>query len=136
MQLTWLVLLPPLLVIALAFITHRVLFALCTGIMAGAMIAGSFSPLESARILYQNIIAQFDIANIYTFGFLLSLGALITLISYTGGTIAYGRIIKKRLTNARNAETASMLLSFCFAIDDFFSILTVGSIMKPVTDTF
>ncbi|HEX2977778.1 MAG TPA: Na+/H+ antiporter NhaC family protein [Candidatus Babeliales bacterium] len=136
MQLNWLVLLPPLLVIALAFITHRVLFALCMGILSGAVIAGSFSPVESMRILYQNVIAQFDIANIYTFGFLLSLGALITLISYTGGTIAYGRIIKKRLTNPRNAETASMLLSFCFAIDDFFSILTVGSIMKPVTDTF
>jgi Na+/H+ antiporter NhaC len=136
MSTNWLVLLPPLIVIALAFITQRVLFALVMGILSGALIASKFSLSFAAQIIFSSLKAQFDPANLYTFGFLIFLGALITLISVTGGTQAYGAIIKKRLTNARNAQTASILLSFCFAIDDFFSILTVGSIMKPVTDSF
>ncbi len=136
MQLSWLVLLPPVLVIALAFITHRVLLALSIGIITGSAIVADFSLYQTALIIAQNIQAQFELANLYTFGFLLILGALITLMGHTGGTIAYGKLIKKRLTSGSTTETASVLLSFCFAIDDFFSILTVGSIMKPVTDSF
>jgi tetracycline resistance efflux pump len=79
---------------------------------------------------------QFEPGNLYTFGFLLILGVLITLMSHTGGTAAYGRLIKKKLTDPKLAQTASIGLSLCFGIDDFFSILTVGSIMRPVTDSF
>ena len=136
MQTDWLVLLPPFLVIALAFLTHRVLLSLILGIIAGALIVSNFSIIGAVQILSKTTCAQFDPSNLYTFGFLLVLGSLISLISLTGGTLAYGALIKKRLLNARMAESASVLLSFCFAIDDFFSILTVGSIMKPVTDTF
>ncbi|OQA36234.1 MAG: Na+/H+ antiporter family protein [Candidatus Dependentiae bacterium ADurb.Bin331] len=136
MQVSWLVLIPPVLVIALAFITHRVLLALAIGIVIGAAIVANFSLYQTIAIIAHNIQAQFELANMYTFGFLLLLGALITLMGHTGGTIAYGKLIKKRLTSAKTSETASVLLSFCFAIDDFFSILTVGSIMKPVTDSF
>lgn len=133
---SWLVLLPPIIVITLSFITRKVVPSLLAGIILAALIVADFAPVKTLWIVLNRFWDQIERQNLYTFGFLILLGALITIMSHTGGTAAYGRMIRKRLKNKKTAETASLGLSLIFAIDDFFSILTVGSIMKPVTDSF
>ncbi len=69
-------------------------------------------------------------------GFAFVLGAIIALMNYTGGACALGRLITKKLKNARDAQTASLLLSLFVCVDDYLSSLTVGCIMQPLTDKF
>src|SRR5262249_44330539 len=61
---------------------------------------------------------------------------IISLISATGGINAYGRFIRPYIHNARNAESASLILSLLLFIDDYLSNLTTGSVMRPITDQF
>ncbi len=133
---SWIVLMPTVIVLAVAFITKKVLPALFIGIVIAAFIVADFAPLETIRIVFYNVIEQFDSSNIYMFSFLIILGSLITMMSHTGGTAAYAKLIKKRLHTTKKVEMASLCLSICFAIDEYFSILTVGSIMKSITDSF
>ena len=70
------------------------------------------------------------------FIFLIILGTIISLISYTGGINAYGRFIRPYIHNARSAESASLILSLLLFIDDYLSNLTTGSVMRPITDQF
>jgi Na+/H+ antiporter NhaC len=136
MQNTWLVIFPPIFVLGLTFFTRNVIFSLIAGILMAGLIVANFGLMQALETTSIRFIEQFEPSNLYTFGFLLILGTLITLMTHTGGTAAYGRLIRRKLTDPRLAETASIGLSFCFGIDDFFSILTVGSIMRPVTDSF
>lgn len=133
---SWLVLLPTLIVLAIAFITKKVVPALFTGIIVAALIVSDFSLTKTLDVLWTNIAYQIDPSNFYMFGFLIILGSLITMMGTTGGTSAYGNLIKNKIHTAKNIEFTSLFLSLCFAIDEYFNILTVGSIMKPVTDSF
>jgi tetracycline resistance efflux pump len=137
MQNSWIVLVPPILVLALAVITKRVLSSLFIGIVTAGLIVSQFSLLKTLSLLIARFWQQvYDATNFYTFSFLLILGILITLMANSGGTAAYGKLIKKLLRTARSAKLSSIVLSLLFMIDDFFSTLTVGCIMRPLTDTF
>lgn len=136
MQSSWPSLVPPLLVLALSFSTKRVVPALLVGIASACMIAAHFSLYTAVTIAFNTLWAQFDLANSYIFIFLIALGALIALVYHSGGTAAYGNLLRKKLHNAKNAETASLFLSLLFLIDDFFSCITVGNVMQPITDYF
>lgn len=133
---TWLVLLPPAFVLLLAFITKQVLPSLLVGIIAAGFIVADFSPFKSISIIMSRFWEQVDAPTLYTFGFLILLGALMTLMNHTGGTSAYRALIKKKVHSKKSAETASIFLSLCFLIDDFFSTLAVGCIMRPLSDSF
>lgn len=134
---SFVVLIPPLIVLATAFITKRVLLSLCLGILSACLIITDFSLLQAGSTLLENLQKQLlSIDNLYTFIFLIALGSLIALLSHTGGTTAYSTIMAKKVSNAKSAETASLLLSCLLLFDDFFSSITVGCIMRPLTDKF
>lgn len=133
---SWLVLLPTLIVLSIAFMTKKVVPALFVGIILAALIVSDFSLMQTGSIIISNISDQIDISNFYMFAFLITLGSLISMMGKTGGTSAYGNLIKKHIKNGKNIELASLFLSLSFAIDEYFNILTVGSIMKNVTDSF
>lgn len=137
MQFGWLSLVPPLLVLTLAVATKRVLPALIAGVITATLIATHVSPFKAIAMAAQHGWMQIvDLSNIYTFGFLIILGSLIALLERTGGTQAYARLVQKRLKTKKLAQMGSIALSLCFMIDDFFSSITVGSIMRPLTDKF
>jgi len=136
MQNTPLVLLPPLLVLIIAFITKRVLFSLGIGIIVAAFIAASFNPLTTTLLVLKHTYTQINLSNLYIFGFLTALGMLITLIAHAGGSAAYSNLIKRFSTTKMGVECATVGLSLCMLFDDFFSSITVGCIMRPLTDHF
>jgi Na+/H+ antiporter NhaC len=72
----------------------------------------------------------------YICAFLLVLAIMVTMLSYSGGAHAYGNFVMKYLKKSQHAEKASLLLSLFFCVDDYFSSLTVGCVMQPVTDRF
>lgn len=137
MQYSWIVLIPPLLVLATAIATRKVKTSLIVGILSASLITSNFSLIKTATHITTQCRQQIlDASNLYMFAFLLLLGLLITLINKTGGTTAYGNLIKKLLKNQRSSKLSSIVLSLFFTIDDFFSSLTVGCIMRPITDSF
>jgi tetracycline resistance efflux pump len=134
---SWVVLIPPLLVLSLAITTRRVLTSLFLGILSAALIVAQFSPLKTTQLLASRFWEQLvDSINLYSFGFLMVLGMLITLMNNSGGTDAYGRLIKKLIKTPRSVKFSSIILSMLFMIDDFFNSLTVGCIMRPLSDKF
>ena len=137
MHQSWIVLLPPLIVLLVSSLTKKIVPSLLVGILLAAFISQDFRLLPSLSVLVKSIQGQlFQSDNLFIFSFLLLLGALISLITLTGGTQAYAQLIKKKIKTARSAETASVILSMILLFDDFFSSITVGSIMRPLTDHF
>lgn len=137
MVLSWISIIPPLIVLFCAALTRKVLWSLVLGIVCSAILISGFSLQKIALFLVHRFWEQLiDPINIYTFGFLILLGVLITLINIVGGASAYGTLIKKILKTPRAAQFSSVILSLLFMIDDFFSSLTVGCIMRPLTDSF
>ncbi len=146
---SWLVVVPPILVIVLASITRRMIFSLILGIISAALIANDFllmpsisfigtrfwektelSMLASWSVFWADSITPFICA------FLIVLGILITMIQYSGAAYAYGNVVMKKIKTARSAESSSLLLSTLFFIDDYFGCLMVGAVMQPITDRF
>ncbi|MEX0672300.1 MAG: Na+/H+ antiporter NhaC family protein [Candidatus Babeliales bacterium] len=143
---SWIVLIPPVITLIIAFISKKVKTSLVLGIFSAALITEKYSILQAIKksILQtwktsqiQNFLTgQGSIDTVYMFVFLIILGGLVALMNRTGGACAYGSIIKKKLKDARTTETASLLLSLTLFIDDYLNTLTVGCIMRPLTDTF
>lgn len=137
MQNTWLVLLPPIIVLISAFLTKRLHLSLIIGLVTASLIVtnGAFS--DSALLIGKRLCTQLqDPDNLYMYSFLLIIGILIALINQTGGAQAFAKTITKHLTNARSAETSSLLLSCTLFLDDYLSNLTAGYVMRPITDRF
>ncbi len=140
-------LLPPLLVLVLGYLTHRVMLSLSAGIFLAALIAANFAPLATiqsiANTLWVNLelsnlssaTAFWHSSNLFIFIFLLVLGVFVTMLQISGGAYAYGIFAKRKIKSAKNAETSSMVLSTGLFVDDYLSSLTVGSVMYPLTDT-
>lgn len=128
--------LPPLLVLFLGYLTHRVIFSLSCGIILAALLAHNFSVVVAGQdilqTLWTNLITQ---SNLHIFIFLLFLGIIIVMLQYSGGAYAYTEFVKKRVRTKRGAETASLILSLGLFLDDYLSSLTVGSVMHPLTDS-
>ena len=140
-----LVLVPPLVVLSLSLVTKRIVEALFAGILAAACIASDFSPFAAAHLTLNKFWEQLGFPaflsgtgseNVYLFGFLIFLGIFIALLTHTGGTQAYSQLINKTLKSRRNVETSSLILSILCMIDDYFSILTVGSVMRNLAQSF
>lgn len=146
MSQTWIVLLPPVLVLFIAIVWHNVIFALLAGILAAAFIACDFAVIPTIKLAVLRIFNETHIPNLwtgtespdhlYSFIFLVALGVIISLITHTGGIAAYTKIIKAKLKSARSTETTALFISSFFFIDDYLNSLTVGSIMRPLTDKF
>lgn len=134
---TFLVLLPPILVLILSLATKNIVQSLVAGIIFSALIATKFSLIKSVTLIYTNIYNQLtDISTIYFVLLLLVLGTIIAFITKTGGAQALGNIIIKKSKTAKAAETSCLLLSIALFIDDYLNTLTVGPVMRNLTDRF
>lgn len=133
----WLSLVPPVLAIALALITKEVISSLLVGIFSGALIysiTSGLNPLTGTfKVTFELMANKMDV-NILLF--LALLGALVMVIGMAGGTRAYGRWASSKLKNKKTALLATSALGAVIFIDDYFNCLTVGTVMKPVTDKF
>lgn len=132
---TWWSLVPPVIAIGLALITKEVYSSLFVGILVGGMFAANFSPIKTVdNILNEGIIASVSgIAGIFVF--LVVLGGIVALVNKAGGSRAFGEWAKKNIKSRVGAVLATVLLGVLIFIDDYFNCLTVGSVMRPVTDT-
>lgn len=137
MQNSWLVLLPPFLVLIFAFLSRRLNTALAAGIIAGAFIAADFSPLQTILLAGNRIWGTVsDADNLYMYTFLFTISIIIVLLNRTGAALAFAHSLTQKLRNGRMAQTASLMLSTTLFIDDYLNGLTVGFVMRPITDRF
>ena len=130
---TWWSLVPPVIAILLALITKEVYLSLFCGVLLGSLMITGFQPWNAFVTLFTTMTDSMDL-NIIIFDVLL--GMIIVLMSKCGGTAAYGRWASKRLKNKRQAGLATAGLGVLIFVDDYFNCLTVGSVMRPVTDKY
>ena len=134
---TFMALLPPLIAITLALITKEVYSSLFVGIVAGAMLNVNFAPVATLdTLLTRGFIAKLaDSWNMGILMFLVLLGAMVALVNKAGGSAAFGKWAKTHIKTRVGAQLATFALGVLIFVDDYFNCLTVGSVMKPVTDS-
>lgn len=126
-------LLPPILAIVLALITKEVYSSLFLGVAVGALMYSGFHPWESFVTFFDVMKSSMNL-NILIFDVLL--GMIIVLMAKSGGSGAYGRWAGERIKSKKSASLATMGLGILIFVDDYFNCLTVGSVMRPVTDRY
>lgn len=132
---TWVALLPPVIAIVLALITKEVYSSLFVGIVAGILMYARFDFLLTVDTLVSEFTANIgDSYNIGILIFLVILGILVALMNKAGGSRAYGEWATKRIKTRKSALLATFGLGVMIFVDDYFNCLTVGNIMRPVTD--
>lgn len=132
---TFVAMLPPLVAIALALITKEVYSSLFAGILLGGLFVANWKPVAALdSILNDGIIAAVS-GTAGIFIFLVILGAMVALVNKAGGSAAFGRWAKKNIKSRTGAAIATFILGVLIFIDDYFNCLTVGSVMRPVTDS-
>ena len=130
--------LPPLVAIVLALITKEVYSSLFIGILTGAVLyAGAdFSGIVN-HALQDGIIGSLtDAGDVGILVFLVILGIIVALMNLSGGSKAFGGWALRKVRSRAAAQAATVLLGMIIFVDDYFNCLTVGSVMKPVTDEF
>ena len=130
---TWWALLPPVLAIVLALVTKEVYSSLFIGVAVGALMYTGFHPWLALNALVEIMTDSMDI-NILIFDVLL--GMIIVLMTKSGGSAAYGNWAIKKIHKKKTAMLATTGLGVLIFVDDYFNCLTVGSVMRPVTDRF
>lgn len=128
---TWWALIPPLLAIILAFITKEVYSSLFIGVAVGALLYSGFHPWDSFVNFFEIMKNSMNL-NILIFDVLL--GMIIVLMAKSGSSAAYGKWAGTKIRTKRSALLATMGLGVLIFVDDYFNCLTVGSVMRPVTD--
>ena len=132
-------LLPPIVAIVLALISKEVYSSLFLGCLVGALLVSNFHPWETVVQLVQGdngiVTTVSDSGNIAIIVFLVILGIMVDLMNKTGGSEAFGRWAKKSVKSRAGAQLMTMLLGVLIFIDDYFNCLTVGAVMRPVTES-
>lgn len=132
---TFLALLPPIIAIVLALITKEVYMSLFIGILSGSLLYTMFHPVLTVTKTFDTIIAKLaDGWNVGILIFLVILGIMVSLINKAGGSAAYGEWMSQKIRGRVGASLATFLLGALIFVDDYFNCLTVGSVMRPVTD--
>ena len=127
---------PPLLAILLALITKEVYSSLFLGIVAGGLIWSNFSFEGTVVHVFSDgfISSVADAYNVGILFFLVLLGALVAMMNKTGASAAFGRWAATHIKSRVGAQVATTILGMLIFVDDYFNCLTVGSVMRPVTD--
>ena len=135
---TFWALVPAIVAIGLALITKEVYSSLFVGILMGALLYSGFQfELTITHIFSDGIIGVLsDSYNVGILVFLVILGAMVSLMNKAGGSAAFGQFAASKIKNRVGAQLATILLGVLLFIDDYFNCLTVGSVMRPVTDKF
>ena len=131
---TFWALIPPIVAIALALITKEVYSSLFVGVVLGGLMASNFSFAGTVdAVVNDGLIASVaDSAGIFVF--LVILGIIVALVNRAGGSQAFGRWASAHIRTKVGAALATFLLGVLIFIDDYFNCLTVGSVMRPLTD--
>lgn len=135
---TFWALVPPVVAIGLALITKEVYSSLFLGILVGALLYSGFSFEKTITHIFEDGIIGVlsDGYNVGILVFLVILGAMVSLMNKAGGSAAFGRFAATKIKSRAGAQLATILLGVLIFIDDYFNCLTVGSVMRPVTDKF
>ncbi|MBQ8765581.1 MAG: Na+/H+ antiporter NhaC family protein [Clostridia bacterium] len=130
-------LLPPVIAIALALITKEVYSSLFIGIVVGGLLYAEGNLVGTITHVFSDGFVA-NIADSYNMGiiiFLVVLGAMVSMMNKAGGSAAFGRWAKKHIKSRVGAQLATIVFGCMIFIDDYFNCLTVGSVMRPVTDS-
>ena len=133
---SWWAILPPLIAILLALITKEVYSSLFIGILSGGLLYAGFGFEGTMRHVFTDGFIK-SIADPYNVGilmFLVFLGALVAMMNKTGASAAFGRWAATHIRSRIGAQVATIALGMLIFVDDYFNCLTVGSVMRPVTD--
>ena len=134
-QAGWMSILPPVIAIILAIITKDVVFSLLLGALSGTLIytllAGINPLIGPIEVLFRATMEGIDV---YIILFICLLGALVQVIANSGASAAYGRWGSTRLKTRRSTLLATSVLGVLIFIDDYFNCLTVGTVMRPLSD--
>ena len=133
---TPLALLPPVVAIGLALITKEVYSSLFIGILVGGLLYSGFNFEGTVLHVFEDGIVSVlsDSYNVGILVFLVILGAMVCLMNKAGGSAAFGRWAAKNIKSRVGAQMAAIVLGVLIFIDDYFNCLTVGSVMRPITD--
>lgn len=133
---TFWALVPPIVAIVLALITKEVYSSLFIGILVGGLFYSGFSFEGTLTHIFSNgfVAVLSDPYNVGILIFLVILGAMVSLMNRAGGSAAFGRFAKAKIKTRAGAQLATVALGILIFIDDYFNCLTVGSVMRPVTD--
>ena len=132
-------LLPPVIAIGLALFTKEVYTSLLAGILAGALLYsnGNLETMINTMFFHEEGGMVYKLADAWNVGiivFLVMLGILVSLLNKAGGSAAFGKWASKRIKTRIGAQISVMILGVMIFVDDYFNCLTVGSVMRPVTD--
>ena len=127
--------LPPVIAIVLALITKEVYSSLLIGILVGALLFTGFNPLTATEVTFDIMGAKIA-DNVDILIFLVMLGMLVSLVTKSGASRAYGEWASRVITSRRGALLATSFLGVFIFMDDYFNCLTVGTVMRPVTDKY
>ncbi len=127
-------LLAPVIAIALALITKEVYYSLFIGIVIGALLYARSDPATALNTIVGKGLASAVADSAGIFIFLVILGIIVCMVNRSGGSHAFGRWAQKHIRTRVGAAIATFLLGVMIFIDDYFNCLTVGSVMRPVTD--
>lgn len=136
---TPLALLPSIIAIALALITKEVYTSLFTGIIMGALLYSNFNleKMMNTFLFHEEGGMVYKLSDSWNVGiliFLVLLGILVSVLNRAGGSAAFGKWAAEHIKSRTGAQLATMVLGVLIFVDDYFNCLTVGSVMRPVTD--
>lgn len=137
-QETYWALVPPIVAISLALATKEVYSSLFVGVLTGGLLYSGFSFEGTINHVYSEgvVTVLADAYNVGILIFLVILGIIVSLMNKSGGSAAFGRWAQTKIKNRVGAQLATVGLGALIFIDDYFNCLTVGSVMRPVTDKF
>lgn len=127
---------PPLIAIALALITKEVYSSLFIGVISGALLYSNFNPLTAYNTIFSDgfISSLSDSWNVGILIFLVVLGTIVCLMNKAGGSAAYGNWASQKIRSRKGAMLSTFGLGVLIFVDDYFNCLTVGNVMRPITD--
>ena len=130
-------LVPPVVAIILALITKEVYSSLFLGLVSGALLYSHFNTIDTLEAVFvDGILKGLDgNSNLGILTFLVTLGVLVSLLSHSGATRAYGRWAGKHIHSRRVAMLSTFALGVVLSVDDYFNTLTAGNVMRPITDS-
>ena len=131
---TWMALLAPVIAIALALVTKEVYSSLVIGILVGGLLVSNFNIVTTIDNVIQHGFIEAVSGTAGIFVFLVLLGIMVALVNKAGGSAAFGRWAQKNIKSRAGATICTFILGCLIFIDDYFNCLTVGGVMRPVTD--
>ncbi len=130
---------PPLIAITLAILTREVLLSLFIGVLSGSLILSSFSFTQTIFKTFDLIcisVADPELWNIKVILVVVMLGGLVGLLQKSGGSSAFANWVAGKIHSRRSAQSAAWIMGILVFFDDYFNSLTIGTVMRPITDRY